>query len=226
MYPQTQTASQTQVQAFFNRVYNWMGAGLLLTAAVAWFTANNFALLSFVAGSFLFLFLAQLALVFALGAMLPRLSVAAATAMFFVYAFLNGLTLSGIFLAYTSTSIAAVFAVSAGMFVGLSAYGYLTKRDLSPLGRALIMALIGLVLAMLVNLFLRSGMLSFLLSLGGVVIFSALTAYDTQKLKNMAQAGFADGQMGEKVAIYGALALYLDFINLFLNLLRLFGVRR
>ncbi|MBF6594212.1 MAG: Bax inhibitor-1/YccA family protein [Thermaceae bacterium] len=224
MYPQTVTVTHVQVQTFFNRVYNWMGAGLLLTAATAWFTVHSPALLGFVASSFFILILAELALVWFLGASLQRLSAVTAGTMFAVYAILNGLTLSGILLAYTGQTVALAFVTSAAMFVGLSLYGYSTKADLSPIGRAAIMALIGLIVTAILNFFLRSDLLSWLLSVAGVLIFSALTAYDTQKLRQLAVQGVG-GETGEKLAIYGALTLYLDFINLFLSLLRLFNRR-
>lgn len=223
---QISETSNTRVQAFFNRVYNWMGAGLVLTAAVAWFTANNPAALAFVAQNFLVLFLAQLGLVWGIGLLLPRISSTVAAGMFMLYAFTLGLTLSGILLVYTGESIASVFVVSAGMFIGLSIFGHTTKSDLSPIGRMAIMALIGLLLTMIVNFFLKSDVMAYVISVIGVLIFSALTAYDTQKLKNMALVGFENGESAEKMAVYGALELYLDFINLFLFLLRLFGGRK
>ena len=223
---QISATSNSQVQAFFNRVYNWMGAGLVLTAVVAWFTASNPAALMFVAQNFIILFLLQLGLVWGIGLLLPRISSTVAAGMFMLYAFTLGLTLSGILLVYTGESIASVFVVSAGMFIGLSLYGHTTKSDLGPVGRMAVMALIGLLLTMIVNIFLRSDLMAYIISVIGVVIFAALTAHDTQKLKNMALVGFENGESAEKLAVYGALTLYLDFINLFLFLLRLFGGRK
>jgi uncharacterized protein len=217
---------QTKTQSFLNQVYSWMGAGLLITAAVAWFTASTPTLLAQVIDLRIPLLLLQVGLVMALSFLLPRMSSTVAGAMFLAYSLLMGVTLSVVFLAYTSESIAAMFLISAGMFFGLSVFGYLTKANLSTVGQIATMALIGLIVCMLVNLFLQSTALSWWMSVATVFIFTALTAYDTQKLKNMALSGFENGESAAKMAIYGALILYLDFINLFLALLRLFGSRR
>jgi uncharacterized protein len=215
-------------QSVMTRVYAWMTAGLLSTGAVAMFVAGNAALVNLIFGTpFLFfgLIIAEVALVWILSANIGRMSTGMATAMFLGYALLNGLTLSVIFLAYTTASIASTFFVTAGTFGAMSLYGYTTKRDLSSFGGILMMALIGFLLASLVNLFLRNEILYWIITYVGVLIFVGLTAYDTQKIKAMtAQA--RDERSEHQVAIFGALTLYLDFINLFLMLLRILGNRR
>lgn len=214
---------------FIRRVYNWMGLGLGATALVALYTAGNPQLLKIIFGNSLVFFgliLAELGLVIWLSAAINRLSYASASAMFFIYSALNGLTMSVIFLAYTSTSIASTFFVTAGTFGVTSLYGYTTKRDLSSWGSFLFMGLIGIILASVVNIFLQSPMMYWVVTYAGILVFVGLTAYDTKKLKDMALAGFADAEAEGKSAVMGALALYLDFINLFLMLLRIFGSRR
>lgn len=211
-----------------HRVYAWMTAGLLVTGAVAMFVASSTALTSIIFGNpFLFfgLFIVQIVAVIGLSAGINRLSPAAATAIFMGYAALNGLTFAAIFLAYTAASIASTFFITAGTFGAMSLYGYVTKRDLSGVGTFAIMALIGLLIATVVNIFLRSEMLYWILTYAGVLIFVALTAWDTQKIKRLA-AQVSDETSAGRVAIIGALTLYLDFINLFIYLLRLFGARR
>lgn len=215
-------------QAVMTQVYAWMTAGLLVTAAIAMFVAGSPALVGAIVGnSFLFfgLFIAQLGVVWFLSARVMSLSPAAATGLFLAYAALNGLTFSVIFLAYTAASIASTFFVTAGTFGAMSAYGFLTKRDLSGMGNFLFMALIGLILASIVNIFWANSTLYWIITYAGVLIFVALTAYDTQKIKRMT-AQVSDEQGERRVAIYGALTLYLDFINLFLFLLRILGNRR
>jgi FtsH-binding integral membrane protein len=211
-----------------HRVYAWMTAGLLVTGAVAMFIASSDALTALIFGNpFLFfgLFIVQIVAVIGLSAGINRLSPAAATAIFMGYAALNGLTFAAIFLAYTAASIASTFFITAGTFGAMSLYGYVTKRDLSGMGTFAIMALIGLLIATIVNIFLRSEMLYWILTYAGVLIFVALTAWDTQKIKRLA-AQVSDETSAGRVAIIGALTLYLDFINLFIYLLRIFGVRR
>ena len=215
--------------AFIRRVYNWMALGLGATALVALYTAGNPQLLNMIFGNSLVFFgliLAELGLVIWLSAAINRLSYSSASAMFFVYSALNGLTMSVIFLAYTSTSIASTFFVTAGTFGATSLYGYTTKRDLSSWGGFFFMGLIGIILASVVNIFLQSPMMYWLVTYAGILVFVGLTAYDTNKLKQMALMGFADEEAEGKSAVMGALALYLDFINLFLMLLRIFGGRR
>ncbi|MGL4545179.1 MAG: Bax inhibitor-1/YccA family protein [Plesiomonas sp.] len=220
----------TRVQAYLSQVYGWMTCGLLLTAFVAWYAASTPAVINFIFSSkitFFGLIIAQLALVFVLSGMLQRLSGTMATSLFMLYSALTGLTLSSIFIAYTASSIAATFVVTAGMFGAMSLYGYTTKRDLSGMGNMLFMALIGVVLASLVNMWLKSDTLMWVITYIGVVLFVGLTAYDTQKLKMLGeQISEDDHENFRKYAIVGALTLYLDFINLFLMLLRIMGNRR
>lgn len=220
-----------QVQArFFSQVYGWMAAGLGLTGGVALFAAASPALMEFVFGTrfvFLGLIIAELVLVGFLSARIFAWSRNQVQAAFIAYAVLNGVTMSCIFLAYTSSSIASTFFVAGGTFGVMSLYGYFTKQDLSGWGKLLSMALIGLVLAMVVNLFWQNSVMQTVTSFIGVLLFIALTAYDTQKLKEMALLGVTEGdEVSDKASILGALTLYLDFINLFLFLLRIFGSRR
>ncbi|WP_074012720.1 Bax inhibitor-1/YccA family protein [Candidatus Sodalis sp. SoCistrobi] len=222
--------ANSAVQPFMAQVYGWMTCGLLLTAFVAWYAARTPVLLQFIFSSqitFFGLIIAQLALVFVISGMVNRLSGAVATSLFMLYSALTGLTLASIFIAYTATSIASTFVVTAGMFGAMTLYGYTTKRDLSSFGNLLFMALIGIVLASLVNIWLKSTALMWAVTYIGVVVFVGLTAYDTQKLKNMgAQLSMDNKDQFRKYSIVGALSLYLDFINLFLMLLRIFGNRR
>ena len=204
--------------------YRWMSLGLAVTGAVAWIVAATPALLEIVLGNrmvFYVLLFAQLGLVMAFNAVAARASSAAAAAMFFAYAALTGMTFSVLFLVYTAASIASTFFITAGAFAGLSVFGAVTKRDLSSVGRFALFALFGLIIASVVNMFLASSALMWATTFAGVLIFGALTAYDTQKLLAL----YANNQ-GRNLAIQGALTLYLDFINMFLFLLRLFGRRR
>ena len=220
-----------EVQArFFAQVYGWMAAGLGLTGGIAMFASTSPELINFVFGTrfvFLGLIIAELIIVGFLSARVFDWSLGKVQATFVGYAMLNGVTLSCVFLAYTSSSIASTFFVTAGTFGVMSLFGYFTKQDLSGWGKMLSMALIGLVLAMVVNIFLNSSVLQTVTSFIGVLLFVALTAYDTQKLKQLALLGVTEGEeMSNKASILGALTLYLDFVNLFLFLLRLFGRRR
>jgi len=204
--------------------YRWMTLGLGVTGLVALGVASSPAAIGLILSSpFIFygLLIAQLGLVFAFSAAARRASTPVVAAMFLVYAALTGLTFSTLFLVYTASSIAAVFFITAGAFAGLSAVGYFTKTDLSAIGRFAIFALIGVIIASVVNLFLQSSGLQWLVSVVGVLLFGALTAYDTQKLK----AVFASGEAHANMPLVGALTLYLDFVNMFLFLLRLFGGR-
>lgn len=215
-------------QAVMTQVYLWMTAGLLVTGAIAMFVAGVPALVNAIVFNpilFFGLIIAQVGMVWYLSARVMDLSPGAATGLFLGYAALNGLTLSVIFLAYTAASIAGTFFVTAGTFGAMSAYGYFTKRDLSGMGSFLFMALIGLILASIVNIFWANSTLYWIITYAGVLIFVALTAYDTQKIKRMTDQ-VRDEQSERRVAIYGALTLYLDFINLFLFLLRILGNRR
>jgi FtsH-binding integral membrane protein len=217
------------IPSFLARVYVWMAAGLLVTAGAAFATLSSPTLLRAVFGNkvvFFGLMIAELGLVVWLSGMVGRLSSTAAGAVFVLYSALNGLTLSVVFLAYTSASIVSTFVVTAGMFGAMSVYGLVTKRELDGLGSFAFMGLIGVVLASVVNIFLRSDAVGFVISCVGVIVFTALTAYDTKKLRMMAMALDGASEEGKRASISGALRLYLDFINLFLMLLRFFGNRR
>jgi FtsH-binding integral membrane protein len=221
--------SAVAIPAFLARVYAWMTAGLLVTALAAFVTLSTPAILQFVFGTkFVFwgLMIAELGLVVWLSGMVGKLSATAAGAVFLLYSALNGLTLSAIFLAFTSASIVSTFVVTAGTFGAMSLYGLVAKRTLDGLGSFAFMGLIGVVLASIVNIFLKNDMLGFVVSCVGVIVFVALTAYDTRKLKMMAAAVDGASEEGRRASVSGALALYLDFINLFLMLLNLFGRRR
>ena len=214
---------------FLQAVYTWMAVGLALTGVLAYFTANSQPLLNLIFGQrFVFygLIFGELALVIGLSAAIHRLSYSVAAFLFLLYSALNGLTLAAVLLAYTATSVASTFFITAGTFLAVSAYGYTTKRDLSGLGSLAFMGLIGIIIASVVNFFLKSPMMSWIISYVGVAVFTGLTAYDTQKLKEMHESGRMRGEEGAKMAILGALRLYLDFINLFLMLLRILGNRR
>jgi hypothetical protein len=205
--------------------YRWMTLGLATTGLVALVVASSPGILSVLLGNpilFYGLLFAQLGIVFAFSAAATRARTATVAAMFFAYAALTGLTFSTLFLVYTAASIGGVFFITAGAFAGLSAIGYVTKRDLSAVGRFAIFAVIGLVIASVVNIFLHSTGLQWLVSVIGVFVFGALTAYDTQKLKTL----FTEGDAHANLPLVGALTLYLDFINMFLFLLRIFGGRR
>lgn len=222
--------SRSGLQTYMAQVYGWMTCGLLLTAFVAGYAARSEAIRSFIFSSqitFFGLIIAQLALVFVISGMIHKLSPALATGLFMLYSALTGLTLSSILLVYTSQSIAATFVVTAGMFGVMSLYGYTTKRDLSGFGNMLFMGLIGIVLASLVNFWLKSEALMWVITYIGVIVFVGLTAYDTQKLKGIGeQIDVSNSAELRRYSILGALTLYLDFINLFLMLLRIFGNRR
>jgi uncharacterized protein len=203
--------------------YRWMSVGLGITGLVAWLVSQSPAALELFVGNrivFYGLLFAQLGLVFAFSSVAARSTTAVVAAMFFLYAGITGLTFSILFLLYTSSSIASTFLVTAGTFAGISVFGAVTKRDLSGVGRFALFALIGLIIASVVNIFLHSTGLMWLTTFAGILIFAALTAYDTQKLKAMYAAG-----VGGNLALRGALTLYLDFINMFLFLLRIFGQR-
>ena len=215
-----------------SRVYGWMTGGLCITGAVAWNVSANPELVQAIFGNRLLfwgLIIAQLGAVAALSWLISRISGLTATLIYVLYAGLTGLTLSSIFLVYTGSSIAEVFGVTAFGFAGLSSIGYLTKRDLGPVGSFCMMGLFGLVgFGLLSMLFpsLMGGGASFAFSIGGIIVFAGLTAYDTQKIKGMNDPSQEGTEAGRKTAIFGALTLYLDFINLFLSLLRLTGRRR
>ena len=227
------------LRAHMIRVYNYMAGAVALTGVVAWLTFSmattttaTGALALTPLGQALFgsplmwvLVLAPLALVFFISFRIDRLQAGTAWTLFMVYAGLLGISLATIFLVYTNASITRVFFISAASFGALSLYGYTTQRNLSAIGSFLIMGLIGVIIAMLVNLFLQSSALHFIISVVGVLVFAGLTAWDTQKIKEMYDVN-DDGTVSGRKAVMGALTLYLDFINLFLMLLRLFGDRR
>ncbi|MFH1240875.1 MAG: Bax inhibitor-1/YccA family protein [Pseudomonadota bacterium] len=223
--------AEVLVNEFVRSVYNWMAFALALTGFVAFYVSQSPSMTRLIFGNpmlFFILILAELGLVFSISGMVNRMSAGTATSLFVIYSALNGVTLSFIFLAYTSTSIASTFFICAGTFVGCSIYGWTTKKDLTSWRGFLMMGLIGIIIASLVNMFIRSSGMSVIISYIGVIIFVGLTAYDTQRLKNMAltQPAGLDAGVVRKGAILGALSLYLDFINLFLMLLRIFGQSR
>jgi len=230
--PYAQPLAGTQVRpdtsAFFRKVYAYMAGGLFATGVTATAVASSETLVSMILSNrivFYGLLIAEVIMVLAFSKVVERLSTTAAAAFFFAYAVLNGLTLSIIFMVYTASSIGSTFFVTGGTFAALSAYGYVTKRDLTGVGNFAMMGLIGLIIASIVNIFLNSPMMYWLTTFVGVIVFTALTAYDTQKLRQFALSS-ASPEQQNKVALQGALMLYLDFINLFLYLLRIFGRRR
>ncbi len=228
------------LRAYMIRIYNYMASGVALTGVVAWFTYNA-AVVTDAAGRItsltpfghavfggpltIVLFVGTLGIVFFLSFRINKLQAGTALVLFMLYAGLLGLMLSTVFLQYTGASITRTFFISAASFGALSLYGYTTQRDLSPIGSFLVMGLFGLILAMVVNIFLKSTGLDFAISAIGVLIFAGLTAWDTQKIKEMYSAN-DDGTVSGRKAVMGALTLYLDFINLFLFLLRFMGDRR
>lgn len=215
--------------ALMRKVYVWMTLALVLTGITAYGVASSPSLMMTIIQTPAImwgLIIAELAIVITISAAINRLSLTTATLLFVLYSVLNGATFSLIFAVYTMSSIANVFFITAGTFGVMAAYGYFTKRDLSSWGRLLLMALIGLIIATLVNVFLvKSSGFDLILSYAGVLIFVGLTAYDTQKIKQMLAMQTDMGEGAQKVALLGALSLYLDFINLFLYLLRIFGRR-
>jgi FtsH-binding integral membrane protein len=226
--PIMSTDAQLRQSSIISQVYAWMTAGLLVTGAVATATANSPALLNLIFGNpfaIWILFIVEIGMVIGLSAAINRLSPGAATALFLAYSAVNGLTLASIFLVYTSASIASTFFITASMFGVMSVYGYVTKRDLTRLGNLLVMGLIGFVIASVVNLFLQSAALYWIVTYAGILIFVGLIASDTQKIKRLSQQAIDDSS-ARRIAILGSLMLYLDFINLFLLLLRIFGGRR
>ena len=228
------------LRAYMLKVYNYMGSGVLLTGVIALMFfkmavvtseggeivgLTNFGNSIYNSGLKWVIMLAPLAVVFYMSFGIAKMSAAKAQTTFWVFAALMGASLSSIFLMYTGASITRVFFITAGTFGAMSIYGYTTKRDLTKLGSFLMMGLFGIIIASLVNIFMKSTMMYFVISILGVLIFVGLTAYDTQKIKNMYMASDSGELMGKK-AVMGALTLYLDFINLFIMLLRLFGQRR
>lgn len=227
----TPVVNQQAYASLFTKVYTWMALALVLTGLTAFYVAGNVDLVLTLANNslaFWGIIAAELGLVWFISGAINRISFPVAGALFALYSILNGVTLSFIFLVYTMESIGSVFFITAGAFAGLSLVGYITKRDLSAIGKFLIMALIGLIIASVVNIFLKSEMLHWILSYVCVLVFAGLTAYDTQKIKRMLTEASQYGVTPDtqKIALVGSLKLYLDFINLFLYLLRIFGDRR
>lgn len=221
------SAQSTMLQRSMQQVYLWMAAGLLITGAVSTGLVGDASIMALVMNPFVFfgLFIVQLLMVIGLNAMVQKLSPLAATMIFLGYAALNGITLTPIFMVYTAESIASTFFTTAGTFTVMAIFGATTKRDLTKLGSMLMMGVIGLIIATIINLFFQNGIFNLIISIIGVLIFVGLTAYDVQKLTRMsAQMSSADD--AQRFAVIGALTLYLDFINLFIYLLRILGVRR
>ena len=222
-------ATAAEQQRFMVRVYNWMTAGLGITGFMAFYISNSPAMMNIIFGNPIMpiaLIITQIGLVFWLATRVMQMSASKATGVFMLYAGLTGITFSAIFMAYTTASIFSTFLVTAGTFGAMSLYGYTTKKDLTSWGSFLFMGLIGIIIATLVNMFMQSSMMHMIITYAGVLIFVGLTAYDTQKIKEMNILGNEGTGEDTKEAIRGALTLYLDFINLFLMLLRLMGDRR
>jgi FtsH-binding integral membrane protein len=221
-------AEQLQ-RMFLAQVYAWMGFALGITALVGWYVVNSPQLLNTLftnRGLFFGMIIGELVLVVVLSRAVQRMSAFMTTFIFFVYSMLNGFTLSVLFLAYTAESLASTFVITAGTFGVMSLYGFITKRDLSSIGNLCVMALFGLIIASLVNIFFHNSMLYWIATYVGIIVFVGLTAYDTQKIKRIQAEAFDDEDQERKVSILAALTLYLDFINLFIYLLRLLGRRR
>jgi FtsH-binding integral membrane protein len=238
-YQGTVVRPEDSVRAFFNRVYGWMAGGLALTAAIAWFVGNNQAIQQVIFGNsfvFVILIVAEFGLVIGLSRAIARMSPQMAGLLFLTYAAVNGLTLSSIFMVYATGDITMAFVASAGMFLAMSLIGSATHMDLSKIGNIALFGLFGIIAMSIINIFTKSSGLDFLVSIIGIVVFLALTAWDTQKLRRMAlnldptgdnPITMAGGNpQAEKAAVIGALSLYLDLINLFLFVLRFFGGRR
>ncbi len=224
---QTTQSRVEVVNAFMRGVYGWMCLGLLVTAAASAFMASSPAMMQAVFGNqilFFGLIISELGLVMGLSAAINRLSAGTASGLFVLYSALNGVTLAAIFAVYAKAVIINAFLVTGGMFGAMSLYGLLTRRDLTSMGSFLFMGLIGIIIASVVNIFTKSAMMDFIISCVGVLVFLGLTAYDTQKLKVMGEMAPADDATAvRRGTILGALTLYLDFINLFLMMLRLFS---
>ena len=223
-------ASKAAQSALLRSVYVWITLALVITGFVSMYVAQSYQLISFIFGNKLALWgmlIAELAVVFYLSARINSISFTKATVMFIIYSILNGATLASIFLVYTMSSIASTFFVAAGTFGVMALYGYVTKSDLTRIGNICLMALIGLIIATLVSLFWQNSMLQMIITYAGVILFVGLTAYDSQKIKRLLTAdGIEVTEETQKIALLGALTLYLDFINLFLYLLRLLGDRK
>lgn len=223
-------ASKAAQSTLLRSVYVWMTLALVITGFVSMYVAQSYQLISFIFGNRLALWgmlIAELAVVFYLSARINSISFTKATVMFIIYSILNGATLASIFLVYTMSSIASTFFVAAGTFGVMALYGYVTKSDLTRIGNICLMALIGLIIATLVSMFWQNSMLQMIITYAGVILFVGLTAYDSQKIKRLLTAdGIEVTEETQKIALLGALTLYLDFINLFLYLLRMLGDRK
>ncbi len=223
------SGAQVSESDFVSKVYRWMALGLFLSATASFWLLGQPALLKAVFTNpalFIGIIVAEFALVIWLSAAALKMSLSLAMTLFCVYSFLNGITLTSILLVYTGVSVLSTFAITAGTFLFFSVYGATTKKDLTSVGSLAMMGLIGVIIASLVNLFLKSPTLVWITTFVGIAVFLGLIAYDTQKLKAIHAMGFESQDMQKKVAVLGALTLYLDFINLFLLLLRVFGRRR
>ena len=221
--------SSTTLPVLMRKVYTWMTLALVITGITAWVVAHSPAILQMIMTNkilFLSLLFGELILVWSVSAAINRLSLTTATLLFVLYSVLNGVTMSFIFLAYTYESVTNVFLITAGTFAAMAFFGYFTKTDLSSIGRILFMALIGLIIATIVNIFVKSSVFGMILNYLGVLIIVGLTAWDTQKIKQMLSMAEDTGETAQKVALMGALSLYLDFINLFIHLLRIMGNNR
>lgn len=219
-------AMSTAFPALMRKVFVWMTLALAITGLTAYGVATSPAILSLIFSSkvtFFGLIIAEFALVFAISGAINRLSLSTATMLFILYSVINGATLSSIFFAFSVATISKVFFITAGTFGAMALVGYTTKTDLTSMGKLLFMALLGIIIASVVNMFVASSGLDLILSYVGVLVFVGLTAYDTQKIKQMCQTAPDAGESAQKLALIGALSLYLDFINLFLYLLRIFG---
>lgn len=230
-YNQVEERAQSSALSFpalMSKVYLWMTLALVVTGMTAYYVASSPAILYAIVSNqiaFWGLFIGELVLVFVLSSRIMSLSFVTASLMFVIYSIMNGVFFSFILLAYTEQSIATTFLITAGTFAAMSLFGFVTKRDLSTMGRILFMLLIGLIIATVVNIFMKAEGLTLILNYAGVVIFVGLTAYDTQSIKQMLQE-HGDKEGAEKIALLGSLSLYLDFINLFIYLLRFFGESR
>ena len=230
-YNQVEERAQSSALSFpalMSKVYLWMTLALVVTGMTAYYVASSPAILYAIVSNqiaFWGLFIGELVLVFVLSSRIMSLSFVTASLMFVIYSIMNGVLFSFILLAYTEQSIATTFLITAGTFAAMSLFGFVTKRDLSAMGRILFMLLIGLIIATVVNIFMKAEGLTLILNYAGVVIFVGLTAYDTQSIKQMLQE-HGDKEGAEKIALLGSLSLYLDFINLFIYLLRFFGESR
>lgn len=222
-------AMSTAFPALMRKVFVWMTLALAITGLTAYGVATSPTILSLIFSSNVTVFgliIAEFALVFAISGAINRMSLSTATLLFILYSVINGATLSTIFFAFSVATIGKVFFITAGTFGAMALVGYTTKTDLTSMGKLLFMALLGIIIASVVNMFVGSSGLDLILSYVGVLVFVGLTAYDTQKIKQMCQAAPDAGESTQKLALIGALSLYLDFINLFLYLLRIFGNNR